>query len=66
MRYRLVGGREALELEIAAAAVPEKRAEFALVTPMLASIAPLPEPRVLGHLRDRPPLLVALGLQEAS
>ncbi len=33
-----------------------------LVTPMLVKIAPLPERRILGNLRDRRALLDALGL----
>jgi circadian clock protein KaiB len=35
-------------------------------TPMLVKVAPLPERRVLGSLRDRGILLNALGLDEGA
>ncbi len=37
-----------------------------LVTPMLVKLAPLPERRVLGNLRDRAVLFHALGVERAS
>jgi circadian clock protein KaiB len=41
-------------------------ADRVLITPMLVRVAPAPECRIVGNLRDRKALLAALGLKEGA